>query len=158
MSVGEHGYTVTIEWTGNRGDGTASYRAYDRTHEITASSKPPIPGSSDPAFRGDAARYNPEDLLVASLSACHMLTYLHLCSAAGVNVSAYVDDARGTMVENGSGGGRFTEVVLRPRVTISAGDAPVARELHHQAHDLCFIASSVNFPVRCEPELRVVPG
>jgi organic hydroperoxide reductase OsmC/OhrA len=158
VSTGEHSYTVTTRWTGNRGDGTASYRAYDRTHEITAATKPTIPGSSDPAFRGDSTRYNPEDLLVASLSACHMLTYLHLCSAAGVNVSAYVDEASGTMAENATGGGRFREVVLRPHVTITIGDEHIAHELHHQAHDLCFIASSVNFAVRCEPQLKVVPG
>jgi organic hydroperoxide reductase OsmC/OhrA len=151
----EHSYTVDVRWTGNLGQGTSGYRAYARAHEVSARGKPVIPGSSDPAFRGDPARYNPEELLVASLSACHMLWYLHLCADAGIVVMGYVDHASGTMAET-SGGGRFTEVVLRPAVSIRrGGDAGLAVKLHEQAHDRCFIARSVNFPIRCEPQVEV---
>lgn len=159
---GEHTYTVRVEWTGNQGEGTRGYRAYGRDHEIMAAGKPLIPGSSDPAFRGDRSRYNPEDLLVASLSACHMLWYLHLCANAGIVVTGYADDARGTMAETSDSGGHFTEVVLRPIVTVREGaDPAVAVALHERAHHLCFIANSVNFPVRCEPKVQaeaVVPA
>jgi organic hydroperoxide reductase OsmC/OhrA len=151
----QHRYEATVVWTGNQGAGTASYRGYARTHEISAPGKPAIPGSSDAAFRGDAARYNPEDLLVASLSACHMLWYLHLCADAGVVVTSYEDRAEGTMAETEEGAGRFTAVVLRPRVTLKAGaDLALAASLHERAHALCFIANSVNFPVRHEPAMR----
>lgn len=149
----EHRYAATIRWTGNRGTGTSSYRAYGRDHEISAGEKPSLPGSSDPAFRGDGARWNPEDLLVCALSACHMLTYLHLCADAGIVVTAYEDRAEGTMRETSDGGGRFAEVVLRPRVSVASGDPIAARRLHEEAHRLCFIASSVDFPVRCEPDI-----
>lgn len=146
-----HRYPATIEWTGNRGDGTANYRSYGRTHRILASGKPDIPGSSDPAFRGEAARYNPEELLVASVSACHMLWYLHLCAEAGIVVTAYRDAAEGTMVEEADGGGQFTEVVLRPAIAFAPGtDIGRALALHTAAHEKCFIARSVNFPVRVE--------
>ncbi|MET0399931.1 MAG: OsmC family protein [Longimicrobiaceae bacterium] len=149
---GEHSYEVRVTWTGDLGEGTSGYRSYARAHEIEAAGKPPIPGSSDPAFRGDPARYNPEELLVASLSTCHMLWFLHLAAEAGVVVTGYRDDARGRMLETPDGGGRFTEVVLRPAVTVRAGTDPAAADaLHGRAHELCFIASSVNFPVRCEP-------
>jgi organic hydroperoxide reductase OsmC/OhrA len=147
-----HHYTLQVKWTGNRGEGTSSYRAYDRTHEVVAKGKPAIPCSSDPAFRGDPARYNPEDLLVASLSACHMLWYLHLCADAGIVVVDYVDDAHGTMVETADGGGRFTDVTLQPAVTVKQGaDLEKALKLHDRAHHLCFIANSVSFPVSCKP-------
>ncbi len=152
----EHSYAVTVRWTGNRGVGTTGYREYDRSHEIQAASRPVIEGSADPSFRGDASRYNPEDLLVASLSACHMLSYLHLCAVAGIVVTAYVDDAVGTMSEQGVDGGRFVDVVLRPTVTIESGDPLIAIALHEKAHHVCFIANSVNFPVRCEPSVRTV--
>jgi organic hydroperoxide reductase OsmC/OhrA len=156
MSGTTHDYAVRVVWTGNRGDGTAHYRGYDRAHEISAPGKPVVAGSSDPAFRGDRSRYNPEELLVASLSACHMLWFLHLAAEAGIVVESYADDASGRMEERPDGGGHFVEVVLRPVVTARAGAAPArARALHERAHDLCFIASSVRFPVRCEPELRV---
>ena len=117
----EHGYAVQVRWTGNRGEGTSSYRGYERNHEIKVGDKPVISGSSDPAFRGDRSRYNPEELLVASLSACHMLWYLHLCANAGIVVTAYSDDATGTMVETVGGGGQFSEVVLKPAVSIEEG-------------------------------------
>lgn len=149
-----HRYETAVVWTGNLGTGTSDYKSYARDHEIRAAGKPPLLGSSDPAFRGDAARHNPEEMLVASLSACHMLWYLHLCAEASVIVLEYVDRAEGTMVETADGGGRFVEVVLRPRVTLRAGaDLTKAGELHDRAHALCFIANSVSFPVRHEPEI-----
>ena len=148
----DHAYTVTVTWTGNTGEGTTAYRGYERAHDIEIPGKPPIRGSSDPAFRGDPARYNPEEMLVASLSSCHMLWYLHLCSAEGIVVQAYQDVAEGVMVEAVDGGGRFAEVVLQPEITLQAGaDLDKARALHKGAHANCFIANSVNFPVRCEP-------
>ena len=151
-----HTYAVTVTWTGNRGTGTSAYRAYDRAHEIAAPGKPVLPASSDPAFRGDPARYNPEDLLVASLSSCHMLWYLHLCATNGVAVLDYRDAAGGVMVERPDGGGAFQEVVLRPEITLAPGADPErARALHADAHARCFIANSVNFPVRHEPVVRV---
>ena len=147
-----HRYTLALDWTGNRGSGTSSYRAYDRSHQLTAPGKPVISGSSDPAFRGDAAAWNPEELLLASLSACHQLWFLHLASEAGLIVTAYHDDPTGEMAESADGGGQFTRVTLRPRVTVDGGvDSATLAALHHRAHDLCFIARSVNFPVLCEP-------
>jgi organic hydroperoxide reductase OsmC/OhrA len=156
MSGSAHRYDVEVAWTGDRGEGTASYRAYGRDHEVTAEGRPAIAGSSDPAFRGDPERWNPEQLLVASLSQCHLLEYLHQCAVAGVVVLAYEDRAEGVMEETEDGGGRFIEVTLRPVVTVAdASMTETARELHARAHDLCFIASSVNFPVRHEPAVRV---
>ena len=149
---GAHAFEVSVSWTGNAGEGTSDYTSYKRSHEIAAEGKPVIPGSSDPAFRGDKTRYNPEELLVASLSACHMLWYLHLCADANVVVTSYEDRAEGTMRLTEDGGGRFEEVVLRPAVTIRKGyDPELARALHARAHHLCFIANSVNFEVRVEP-------
>jgi organic hydroperoxide reductase OsmC/OhrA len=150
-----HHYRVEVEWTGNRGSGTDGYRNYGREHVIRIEGKPEIAGSSDPGFRGDATKHNPEDLLVAALSQCHMLSYLHMATVAGVVVTAYVDAAEGTMQTEGDGG-RFTEVVLRPTVTISAASDPARAEAAHDAaHHACFIANSVNFPVRCEPRTVV---
>lgn len=150
----QHSYTVQIDWTGNDGSGTANYKSYRRDHAITAAGKAPIPGSSDPAFRGDASRYNPEELLVASLSSCHMLWYLHLCAMNGIGVLAYSDAASGTMRENEDGSGEFVRVELRPMVKIAAGGScEKARELHKRAHHLCFIARSVNFPVEVAAEI-----
>lgn len=152
----EHSYAVKVRWTGNLGQGTANFRAYKRDHEISAPGKPTVPGSSDPNFRGDKTRYNPEELLVASLSGCHMLWYLHLCSEAGLVIVDYQDDAEGKMIETKDGGGRFTQVTLRPAVTFAGGvDTELARALHDKAHHLCFIANSVNFPVLCEPLIKV---
>ena len=153
----EHHYTTQLRWTGNRGEGTAHYRAYDRDHVLSADGKPEIPGSSDPSFRGNPQRYNPEELLVASLSSCHMLWYLHLCAVNGVVVVDYQDLAEGVMIETADGGGRFTTVVLRPVVTVrEAGMVEKAMGLHHEAHSLCFIANSMNFPVRHEPVVEIV--
>jgi organic hydroperoxide reductase OsmC/OhrA len=148
-----HRYNVTVKWTGNTGSGTSDYKKYRRDHEIVSNfAKQPILGSSDPAFRGDAARWNPEELLVASLSACHKLWYLHLCAEAGVVVTEYVDDAEGIMQESPDGSGTFRRVILRPRVIIaSSSDSEKARTLHQVAHAKCFIANSVNFPVEHEP-------
>ncbi len=148
----QHTYRLTTTWTGNTGRGTADYGAYARDHEITAPGKSaPIPGCSDPAFRGDASRYNPEELLVASLSACHMLWVLHLCAHAGIVITEYSDDASGTMTESADGAGQFTRVVLRPRMTIAdASRIEEAMAVHERAHELCFIARSVNFPVEHE--------
>src|SRR4051812_36775034 len=126
MAGKTHRYTTHLRWTGNLGQGTATYRGYERAHELSAPGKPVLPGSSDPAFLGDPSRYNPEELLVASLSSCHMLWYLHLCSEAGVVVSAYQDQASGELVETGDGGGKFVEVVLRPAVSLARGDPAVA--------------------------------
>jgi len=149
MGTRAHNYEVQLTWTGNLGDGTATYRGYSRNHDIEAAGKPGLAGSSDPAFRGDPARYNPEELLVASLSACHMLAYLHLCAVNGVVVTGYTDGATGTMQETANGGGAFTEVTLHPAVTVTAAsDKAQALALHDEAHRLCFIAASVNFPVR----------
>ena len=153
--AGTHRYSTTVEWTGNTGEGTRTYKSYERAHVISVTGKPPIPGSSDPAFRGDPKRYNPEDLLVASLSTCHMLWFLHLAAMAKIVVVAYVDRASGTMVEEASGAGRFTDVVLAPEVTVEgAVDQARIDTLHHEAHAHCFIANSVNFPVRCEGSVR----
>jgi organic hydroperoxide reductase OsmC/OhrA len=152
----DHSYTVTVTWTGNTGAGTAHYRSYERAHEIIVHGKPGILGSSDPAFRGDGSRYNPEEMLVAALSSCHMLWYLHLCSVEGIVVRAYQDIAEGVMIEQSCGSGRFSEVVLQPEVTVAAGtDLERARALHGEASRKCFIANSVNFPVRHDPSFVV---
>jgi organic hydroperoxide reductase OsmC/OhrA len=151
-----HTYTLQVVWTGDQGSGTSRYDAYSRDHLVRAANKPAIEASSDPAFRGSATRHNPEELFVASLSSCHMLWYLHLCAVNGIVVTGYVDDPVGTMEETAQGSGRFTDVVLRPQVTIGAGgDVKLAGRLHEEAHKFCFIANSVNFPVRCEPSTDV---
>ena len=147
-----HHYETVVTWTGNRGSGTGSYRDYGRDHDVTAGGPAPIAGSADPAFRGDAERWNPEQLLVTALAQCHMLSYLHACATAGVVVTAYVDRARGTMDPLAAGGGRVTEVRLAPTVTVAdPAMIPAARSLHDDAHRQCFIANSVNFPVRHTP-------
>lgn len=153
MAHNEHVFTTTLTWTGNRGTGTSNYRAYGRDHEIGAPGKSiAIPASSTPVFRGDKDRYNPEELLIGSLSGCHMLWFLHLCAEAGIVVTSYADDAQGTMQLNPDGSGQFSEVVLRPRAQYERAPSREQLEtLHHRAHELCFIARSVNFPVRCEP-------
>jgi organic hydroperoxide reductase OsmC/OhrA len=154
----EHHYEMSLRWTGNTGAGTRKYNAYSRDHEISGAGKAlSIPGSSDPHFRGDRSRYNPEELLVASLSACHMLSYLHLCAVNDIVVTAYEDRASGTMAETADGGGHFTAVVLRPDATIAPGSDPdKALRLHEEAAKLCFIANSVRFPVTHEPAISVL--
>ncbi|HEV2687003.1 MAG TPA: OsmC family protein [Bryobacteraceae bacterium] len=148
-----HHFEVKTTWTGNTGQGTSDYRAYKRDHEISGERKSaPILGSSDPVFRGDAARYNPEELLVGSLSTCHMLWMLHLCAEAGITIVEYTDQASGVMEEDADGSGRFTEVTLHPSMTITeAAKIQETQALHKRAHELCFIANSVNFPVHCAP-------
>lgn len=147
-----HHYAVDVVWTGARDTGTLHYRSYDRDHEIRVAGKPPLHGSSDPAFRGSRHRYNPEEMLVASLSACHMLWYLHLCADNDVVVTGYRDQATGLMGETPNGSGRFIEAVLRPEVVINpSSSVDMALQLHRRAHELCFIANSVNFPVLCTP-------
>ena len=157
LAMRRHLYSVALRWTGNLGDGTATYRGYRRDHEISAAGdggKPVIPCSSDPAFRGDPARYNPEELLVASLAGCHMLWFLHLCAESGVVVEQYDDAPEGTMVETADGGGHFVDVVLRPLARFRDEPAEsLLRELHERSHALCFVANSMNFPVRVEPRI-----
>jgi organic hydroperoxide reductase OsmC/OhrA len=151
-----HRYATTLTWTGNTGAGTASYRGYERAHQVAVDGKPAILGSSDPSFRGDPTRWNPEELLLASISSCHQLWYLHLCAAAGVVVTAYRDEATATMVEDETGGGRFESATLRPHVTIAAGcDPDKAMALHHEANARCFVANSLNFPVGHEASVVV---
>jgi organic hydroperoxide reductase OsmC/OhrA len=156
----EHQYSVTTIWKGNRGTGTSHYRAYGRDHEIYADGKSArVLGSSDAAFRGDPSRYNPEELLVGALSACHMLAFLHLCADAGVVVTDYLDNAAGVMVEDSDGGARFTRVTLHPR-TVITDPSRIAETtgLHAKAHQLCFIARSVNFPVEHEALVVASPA
>jgi organic hydroperoxide reductase OsmC/OhrA len=151
----QHVYELTVTWRGNRGSGTSHYRAYARDHDITAPGKPAIPASSDPAFRGDPARWSPEELLVASLSACHQLWYLHLCADAGIVLTSYEDSPKGVMTED-AGSGTFTHVQLRPHVTIAVGaDSAKAQTLHEKAHEMCFIARSVRFPVEVAPTVSI---
>jgi organic hydroperoxide reductase OsmC/OhrA len=146
-----------VRWTGDRGQGTTSYTAYTRDHEITAAApgKATILGSSDPAFRGDPARWSSEELFIAAISACHKLWYLHLCAAAGVTVTEYVDRASGVMIEAADGAGHFTSVTLRPEIVLTCvGDIGKARALHRDAHQKCFVANSIKTPVAVEPVFR----
>ena len=157
LSAPDHRYLTTVTWTGNLGTGTADYKSYARDYTVAADGKETISGSSDPQFRGDASRWNPEELFVAALSACHQLWYLHLCAIGGVTVVKYVDTAEGGMV-NDAAGAYFSVVTLRPRVWISANSDPQrALALHHDANAKCFIARSVTCDVRHEPEIIVEP-
>ena len=156
MAERDHDYTVLVEWTGNTGSGTSGYTGYERAHRISVAGKAAIEGSSDPLFRGDAGRWNPAELLIASLSACHQLWYLHLCAVNRVRVLEYRDAASGIEAEHADGSGEFTRVTLRPEVTIAEGcDPQRALDLHHEAARMCFIARSVNFPVGHEPVVRI---
>jgi len=148
----QHTYNIALTWTGNTGTGTSGYRDYSRSHHLLAHNKEAIRCSSDAAFRGDPSRYNPEELLLASLSSCHMLMYLHLCSVAGVVVSSYADRATGLMTEDSNGSGIFTLVTLHPLITVANGAMiEKAMALHQKANTMCFIANSVNFPVQHRP-------
>ncbi len=150
-----HSYEISVTWTGNTGTGTSSYRGFSRDHEVHAAGTVPILGSSDPAFRGDPSRWNPEQLFLASISQCHMLWYLHLAATAGVVVTAYEDRPAGIMVEDASGGGQFESVTLHPSVTITAtSDPEVAAELHNKVGAFCFIARSINTPIHHEVVVR----
>jgi organic hydroperoxide reductase OsmC/OhrA len=145
----QHNYSLTINWTGNKGEGTSGYKSYERSHEIMIDGKEKIKGSSDPAFLGDKTKHNPEDLLLASISSCHMLWYLHLCSDAGIVVTNYVDNAKGKMEETLDGGGKFTSVTLYPTITLkNISQQENANALHSKANELCFIANSLNFKVQ----------
>jgi organic hydroperoxide reductase OsmC/OhrA len=151
-----HQYEAKLVWTGGTAQ-AAPFRKHDRSYDLQAPGKPAIPGSSDAVFRGNPSRWNPEDLLVASLSACHHLWYMGLCAAAGIVVLAYEDAADGTMMEEeASGAGQFVRVTLRPTVTLAPGsDGAKALALHHTAHEKCFIARSVNFPVEHVPIVEI---
>jgi organic hydroperoxide reductase OsmC/OhrA len=154
----DHSFAVSVEWRGNLGTGTSSYKAFSRDHVVRIDGmhgKHEIEGSAARPFHGDAERWNPEEQVIAALAQCHMLSYLHVATQAGVVVESYTDIATGTLRVNADGSGALTEVVLHPVVTISAGDLTLAERLHSEAHRLCFIANSVNFPVRHEPQLRV---
>lgn len=147
-----HDYTVNVTWTGADDEGTTGYTSYSRDHEVAIEGKPTLLGSADPAFRGDASRYNPEELFVAALSQCHMLWTLHMAARAGVVVLGYTDRATGTMRVESAGAGQFVEVTLHPRLTVRGEvDEAVIAQLHADAHAHCFIARSVNFPVRLAP-------
>jgi len=151
-----HDYKARLIWDGNLGAGTTSYTGYGRKYRLQIAGKPDLTGSADPMFRGDANVYNPEDLFVAALSSCHLLSYLALCARTKINVIAYEDNASGTLILTPNGGGKFESVTLRPIVTIAAGgDEKRAMELHETAHDLCFIAASVSVPVLHEPQIRI---
>lgn len=153
-----HHYNIKTTWTGNRGQGTSEYKSYDRSHTISIEGKPDIQGSSDAAFRGDKTRHTPEDLFVSTLSTCHMLWYLHLCAVNGVIVLEYTDQAIGALEEDTSGSGHFTEVTLNPVVVVSEKSMiEKANALHHDAHKMCFIANSINFPVTHKPTSLVAP-
>lgn len=153
----EHHYQLIVKWTGNKSEGTSNYSSYERSHSVLVNDKVEILGSSDPAFRGDKGRHNPEEFLVAALSSCHMLSYLHLCAISGVIVVDYSDNATGTMTETPDGGGHFKEVSLNPIVTVTNESmVKKANELHKKANELCFIANSCNFPVHHKPTTNVM--
>jgi organic hydroperoxide reductase OsmC/OhrA len=148
---GQHQYRLTLRWTGNRGSGTSGYRAYGREHEVRADGRPILLGSSDPVFRGNAERWNPEQLLLAAAAQCHLLSYLHVAAVSGVVVTDYVDSPTAVMTEDGAGGGRFTDITLHPVVTVAAADqVQTAQELHAEASQKCFIAASLAVPVHHE--------
>lgn len=152
----EHNYKLTAEWTGNTGEGTKNVRTYDRSHTVSIQGKPELFLTTDNPAVGDKTKLNPEDLLVSAISSCHMLSYLYLCSMDGIVVTAYTDHATGVMIEHASGGGNFKEVVLNPLVVVANENmVEKAIELHHKAHDICYIANSVNFEVKCNPICKV---
>ena len=152
MGLGEHHYSLTVQWTGNLGDGTSSYRGYSRDHDIRIPGLPVLSGSADPTFHGDRDRYNPEQLLLAALAQCHMLSFLHVAVRHGVVVTDYHDDATGVMRLNRDGSGQFESVTLNPRVTVAdPAHVDLAEQLHREANAVCFIARSVNFPVLHAP-------
>jgi organic hydroperoxide reductase OsmC/OhrA len=157
MSAGTHPYTATVRWTGNKGQGTRSYRGYERSWDIASDGKPQVHCSNDPLLGGDPTKHNPEDLLLASLSSCHMLWYLHLASKAGLVVHEYSDTPIGIGETLPNGAGRFVSVTLRPTISVSKGsNIELAAALHNDVHTYCFIARSVNFPVAYEPSFQEV--
>lgn len=157
MKAGTHAFTAAIRWTGNRGQGTSSYRGYDRTWDIVSGNKVVVHCSNDPLLGGDPAKHNPEDLLLASLSSCHMLWYLHLASDAGIVVHAYSDAPEGVGETLKNGAGRYLSATLRPHIVVSRGsNLQLAADIHHEVHKYCFIARSVNFPVSYQPSFEEV--
>ena len=151
-----HNYTINLNWTGNKGVGTNTYKDYDREYTIQAKDKAMIKGSSDPAFLGNPALYNPEELLLASIASCHMLWYLHLCAANKIIVLAYQDQPSGKMIENKDGSGKFSEVTLFPKITLTDKTMlEKAENLHKEANKFCFIANSCNFPILHKPVYHV---
>lgn len=159
MRNGEHHYQSHLTWDGNRGDGTSNYQSYGREYRIETEGKPVLYGTADVAFRGEADKHNPEDLFLAAIVSCHMLSYLALCAKYGVNVIAYEDSASGVMKEDARGGGRFEEVTLHPVVTIAGSDQRErALELHERAHELCYIASSCSVPIHHQASIQVAEG
>lgn len=152
----EHNYKLTAEWTGNKGDGTKNVRTYDRSHTVSIPGKPNLFLTTDNPAVCDKSKLNPEDLLVSALSSCHMLSYLYLCSLEGVIITSYLDNATGIMIENESGGGKFKEVTLNPIVSVTEESmVEKAIALHHKAHEICYIANSVNFEVKCNPTCTI---
>lgn len=154
----EHRYKLTAQWHGNKGTGTSGVREYDRSHTVSIANKPELHLTTDNPAVGDKTKLNPEDLLVTAISSCHMLSYLYVCALEGVIVTDYVDHATGIMIEETKGGGQFKEVTLNPIVTV-ANDSMIekALELHHKAHEICYIANSVNFEVKCNPVCKPIP-
>lgn len=152
----EHHYKLTAVWDGNKGEGTKNVRTYDRSHTVTIAGKPELHLTTDNPAVGDKTKLNPEDLLVSAISSCHMLSYLYVCALEGVVVTDYIDNATGIMIEKESGGGSFKEVVLNPEIVV-AHESMIekAMELHHKAHEICYIANSVNFDVKCNPICKV---
>lgn len=154
--IKQHYYITKLEWTGNSGLGTSKYDSYQRSYEIHIEHKPVLYGSSDPSFLGDPTKYNPEELLLASISSCHMLWYLHLCASSGIIVTKYSDHAKAEMHEYGNGGGKFKEVILNPIVSITdEHKKEVAINLHKEANKFCFIANSLNFLVLHNPRIQL---
>ncbi len=154
VKTSRHIYATIVEWTGNRGSGTSAYRAYDRTWNLCGPGKPVVACSNDPLLGGDRSKYNPEDLLLAAVSSCHMLWYLHLCSDAGIVVQSYRDEPEAVGEMEPSGRGRFVSATLRPKIIVGEGaDVARAEAIHAEIHHYCFIARSVNFPVKIEPEV-----
>lgn len=152
----EHHYKLTAVWHGNKGTGTSGLRAYDRSHTVSIAGKPDLNLTTDNAAVGDKTKLNPEDLLVSAVSSCHMLSYLYVCAMEKIIVTDYVDNATGLMIEKPDGGGQFKEVILNPVVTVADKSMiAIAELLHHKAHEICYIANSVNFEVKCVPEIRV---
>lgn len=152
-----HQYKIKVTWTGNLGTGTSKYDQYSRDHIISAKGKSDLLGSADPVFRGDASKYNPEEMLLSALSTCHMLWYFHFCSDNGIVVTEYVDEPEGVMEEVTTGGGKFQEVILKPTITITdASKIKLAIKLHQEANKKCFIANSVNFPVHHLPIIQIL--
>lgn len=153
----EHKYLTTIEWTGNNGSGTSGYTAYERSHTIQVPGKVDIEASSDPHFRGDAKKYNPEELFLASIASCHMLWYLHLCADHGIIVETYQDKASGVMETGSDGSGQFSKIILMPLITVQHERMiDMAVKLHHKAHDMCFLANSVNFEIAVQPQVKYI--